>query len=114
MRTWLCWRFLIVAMLVLLPVSAAAQEAVITGTVKDSSDGVVPGVTVVAVHEATGNKFVAVTDAQGAYRLPVRIGGLAVTAELDGFVPARRTLSVLVGQTLVLRAARHTTDRSAG
>ena len=64
MRTWLYWRCLIVAMLVLLPVSAAAQEAVITGTVKDSSDGVVPGVTVVAVHEATGNKFVAVTDAQ--------------------------------------------------
>jgi hypothetical protein len=93
---------LIIGMLLLLPVPVLAQEAVITGTVKDTSEGVIPGVTVVAVHEATGNRFVAVTDTQGVYRLPVRIGALSVSAELDGFTPVRRAFTVLVGQALVV------------
>src|SRR5688500_15021203 len=41
------------------PVASDAQEAVLTGTVTDSTGGVLPGVTVTAVHEATGNRFVA-------------------------------------------------------
>src|SRR6266545_583180 len=38
-------------------VGAFAQEAVITGKVTDSTGGVLPGVTVTAVHEATGIDF---------------------------------------------------------
>ena len=42
----------------------------------DSTGGVLPGVTVTAVHEATGNRFVAVTDERGIYRIPARVGAL--------------------------------------
>ena len=57
-----------------LPVTAFAQEAVLTGTITDSTGAVLPGVTVQAVHEASGNNYEAVTDARGVYRIPVRVG----------------------------------------
>jgi hypothetical protein len=83
-----------------LPVMAYAQEAVLTGTVTDSTGAVLPGVTVTAVHEATGNRFVAVTDARGIYRIPARVGAYQLTAELQGFTSVSRTgLQLLVGQT---------------
>ena len=43
------------------PASIHAQEAVLTGTVTDSTGGVLPGVTVTALLEATGNRFEAIT-----------------------------------------------------
>jgi hypothetical protein len=43
-----------VAILVL-PVTGYAQEATMSGTVMDSTGGVLPGVTITAVHEASGN-----------------------------------------------------------
>ena len=55
-------RLLIAGAIVALPMRALAQEAVVTGSVTDTTGGVLPGVTVVAVHEATGNTFLAVTD----------------------------------------------------
>ena len=51
-----------------LPQMASAQEAVLSGTVTDSSGGVLPGVTVTAVHTATGNSFLAMTDERGGFR----------------------------------------------
>jgi hypothetical protein len=39
------------------PAAGSAQEAVLTGTVADATGAVLPGVTVTAVHEATGNTF---------------------------------------------------------
>jgi len=50
------------------PAASSAQDATLTGTVRDSSGGVLPGVTVTAPHETTGNTFVAVTDSVGAFR----------------------------------------------
>ena len=67
------------------PAIASAQEATLTGTIADSTGGVLPGVTVTAVHEATGNRFVAVTDERGIYRIPARVGVYQITAELPGF-----------------------------
>ena len=46
-----CIRLLVVALL-MLPTRALAQEATLTGVVTDASGGVLPGVTVRAVHEA--------------------------------------------------------------
>ncbi len=60
-----------------LPVFAYAQEATLSGTVTDTTGGVLPGVTVTAVHEATGNSFVAVTDERGVFQIPVRTGAYA-------------------------------------
>ena len=71
---------LVLAVIVLLALtgvsSLSGQESVvqISGSATDPSGAVVPGVTVTALHEATGTQFVGVTDTLGVYRLPVRIG----------------------------------------
>ena len=77
------WLFVIAAVLAV-PALGFAQEATITGIVTDATGGVLPGVTVTAVHEATGNTFVGVTDERGVYRIAARIGGYRLTAELAG------------------------------
>ena len=61
-------RLMLIAVLIAAPVAAFAQEAVLTGTVTDSTGAVLPGVTVIAVHEATGNRFETVTDGQARAR----------------------------------------------
>src|SRR5476649_2804734 len=90
------------ALLAFSPAMGYAQEAVLSGTVTDSTGGVLPGVTVTATHTATGNTFVAVTDEKGGYRLPVRVGVYKVDAELAGFGAVTRQTDLLVGQTAVL------------
>ena len=83
------------------PAVGYAQDAVLTGTITDATGGVLPGVTVTAVNEATGNSFVSVTDGTGTYRIPVRVGGYRVTAELQGFTTVQRTgVRLLVGETI--------------
>ena len=76
---------LLVCLVLALPLRVVAQEAVLTGTVTDSTGAVLPGVTVTAVQEATGNTFVGITDDRGIYRMPARVGGYRLTAELSGF-----------------------------
>lgn len=94
---------LLVIAFLALPAIGSAQEAVITGTITDSTGGILPGVTVTAVHEATGTTFVGVTDEAGIYRMPVRIGTFRITAELTGFSTVNRTgLTLLVGQTATI------------
>ncbi len=96
-------RVLLIGAILVLPVAAFAQEAVITGTVTDSTGAVLPGVTITASNDATGNKFVGVTDERGIYRVLVRIGTYQVTAELQGFSTASRPgIQILVGQTASL------------
>ena len=86
-----------------LPAVGSAQEAVVSGTVRDATAGVLPGVTVTAIHESTGNTFEAVTDDAGAYRIPVRTGAYRVTAALTGFATVTRTgLELLLGQQAVV------------
>ncbi len=82
------------------PLNAYAQEAVLTGTVTDSTGGVLPGVTITAVLDATGNRFEAITDAAGNYRVAVRVGMYTLSAELPGFTTVTRGgIQLLVGQT---------------
>ncbi len=74
-----------------------------SGTVTDATGGVLPGVIVTAVQEATGNSFEAVTDGAGAYQLAVRIEVFRLSAQLPGFAPLTRTgLEMLVGQQAVV------------
>ena len=92
---------LMVGAILAMPLMASAQEATITGTVTDSTGAVLPGVTVVAVNEATGNRFEAVTDERGIFRVPARVGAYRLTSELQGFTTVTRTgVQLLVGQTL--------------
>src|SRR5262245_26036923 len=84
----------------LLPILAFAQEAALSGVVTDSTGAVLPGVTVTAVNQASGNTFTAVTDGRGAYQIPIRVGTYKVTTELTGFRTLTRDgIEVLVGQT---------------
>ena len=93
-------RFVWCVHLIALPALGYAQEAVLTGTVTDSTGAVLPGVTVVAVNEATGNRFETVTDERGIYRMPARVGAYQISAELQGFTTVTRTgVQLLVGQT---------------
>src|SRR5229473_2061660 len=96
-------RLALVALVVLFPMTASAQEAALGGTVSDSTGGVLPGVTIDAVHQATGNTFVGVTDEKGAFRIPVRTGSYQITAELASFATAtKRDVELLLGQQSVL------------
>ena len=96
-------RLILLCAMVALPAMAFAQDATLTGTISDSTGAVLPGVTVTAVNEATGNNYVAVTDAAGVYRIPVRVGSYKVTANLSGFGDVMRTgVQLLVGQTIAL------------
>jgi len=90
---WLGSSALAVLAAILLSVSAvsvAAQgvtTASITGIVKDSSGGVMPGVTVVATHQPSGTTYEAVTQGDGRYVIPgMRVGGpYKVSAAIPGF-----------------------------
>jgi hypothetical protein len=103
-------RWLIVGAILALPVAGYAQEAVITGTVTDTTAGVLPGVTVTALHEATGNTFVAVTNERGVFRIAARVGTFRLTFELPGFTTVTQSgLELLVGQTADLRTQMNVT-----
>jgi Carboxypeptidase regulatory-like domain len=92
-----------VGLLVGLPAIGYAQEAVVSGMARDATAAVLPGVTVTATHEATGNTFEAVTDEAGAFRIPVRPGPYRITASLPGFATVTRTgLELLLGQQAVI------------
>ena len=89
MRSRMVFRLIVASTILLFfPLTAYAQDisvsALISGTVSDSSGAVLPGVTVRAVHEATGNTFETVTDERGIYRLPVRVGRVQVAVNVAG------------------------------
>jgi hypothetical protein len=86
------------------PVLAFAQEATVSGTVEDSTGGVLPGVTVTAVSATTGNTFLGVTDERGTFRVPVRVGRYKMTMELPGFATVAQEFEALVGQTITINA----------
>jgi hypothetical protein len=102
MRSRIVVRFIVACTILALPVVAHAQEAAVSGTITDSSGGVLPGVSIQAVHQATGNTFDTVTDTRGTYRLAVRVGAVQVTATLQGFTIVTRRIELLVGQTGLL------------
>ena len=89
----------------LLPRAAAAQSATasVTGTVRDSSGGAIPGASVRVVNEATRRAIEAVSDEQGAYRAAdLAPGRYRVETTLDGFEPLVQQLALESGQTAAL------------
>jgi len=72
--------------LIAAPAHAQLDTATIVGTVRDSSNAVIPGATVTATQSGTGVAVGAMTNARGEYSFPnLKIGVYTVTAELQGF-----------------------------
>src|ERR1700736_1170456 len=94
------WHLRVMALVLCVGFAAStvyAQNAQITGTVKDSTGGVMPGATVTAKNQATGFTRGEVTDAGGTYRLPsLPPGNYSVSAEIASFGTETRPDIVLV------------------
>src|SRR5688572_14168127 len=92
------WRSMALALMLLAfaPCAASAQ-ATLAGTVRDSSGGVLPGVTVEAASPVLIEKVrTTVTDASGLYRLPeLPPGPYSLTFTLPGFATVKRDGVVL-------------------
>src|SRR5947207_7916161 len=104
MRKWVVGGAIVFLWLTCSPPPAFAQNAQITGVVKDSSGGIVPGVTVTGRNAENGFTRVAVTEANGEYRLPsLPPGRYTVTAELAGFnTETRPDIVLVIEQTAII------------
>ncbi len=86
------WRVLALAVLVVSTSTLAFAQSTssISGVVKDSAGGVIPGATVVVKNNATGATSEAVTGPNGSYTVPaLQAGTYTVTASLGGFKTAQ-------------------------
>ena len=91
----------------LLPLEAFAQMGALTGTVRDSSGAVLPGVTVEASSEVLiGTARTAVTDGSGQYRIiDLRPGTYRIAFRLAGFQTlVREGVELLGSATLTVHA----------
>src|SRR6187399_3434809 len=93
-------KYLALLAVVLLPSTVFAQ-ATLTGTVRDASGGVLPGVTVEAASPALIEKVrTAITDDTGQYRIvDLRPGTYALTFTLPGFNTVKREGIELLGSS---------------
>lgn len=90
-----------------LGIVSAQNTATLTGTVVDQTNAVVPGTTVTATENSTGQTYTAISDARGDYRIvDMQPGTYRVQTMRDGFanlvVPS---VQLLVGQTATLPLA---------
>src|SRR5688572_17495646 len=101
--SWCTCVFLLLAMAS--PPGASAQStASISGVVRDSGGGVIPGVTVTVKNDATDSSQEAVTDTDGRYQVTtLGAGAYTVTASLTGFKTAvAKSVRVAPGQPVTI------------
>ncbi|WP_396625020.1 TonB-dependent receptor domain-containing protein [Luteitalea sp.] len=89
------------------PAWAQLTRGIISGTVSDSSGGVLPGVLVTVTNQATGAIRTAITAESGVYRAPaLEPGAYEVKAELQGFKTYQVSgIQVASGQEVTLNPA---------
>ncbi len=79
------------ALLIAAPAAAQFDRGSISGTIKDSQGGIVPGVTVTATSNQTQQTRTTVTDGSGFYIFPnLQPGRYEVSAEIQGFKKSSR------------------------
>lgn len=103
---------LVLALVLLFPLSILAQVAQvgsITGTVKDQTGSVLPGVSIEAKSQERGFTRTATSDSSGQFRVPaLPLGLYTITATLSGFDTARAKDNLVesektTGVTITLR-----------
>src|SRR3981189_1301362 len=73
-------------------VASAQVGGSLSGTITDSTGGVIPGATVSIMNTAIGAERNTVTDVQGHYAFPnVTVGRYDLTVTLEGFKPHKPT-----------------------
>jgi hypothetical protein len=89
------------------PTASAQTTATVSGTIRDQSGGVLPGVTVTVTNTSTNLVRSNVTGVEGRYAIPsLPPGRYELRAELTGFKPhVQRDLDLTVGESLVLNLA---------
>ena len=98
-RVWIAAALAAAVILQVTPAAAQVDRASLTGTVRDTSQAVIPGVTVTLRHIATNGTTTLVTDPQGAYAAQGLLpGDYEIKAELTGFQPVTRAVPLQVGQ----------------
>ena len=85
--------------------AAAAQRASLRGTISDSTGGVLPGVSIVALNTDQGLKRETETDRSGSFSIPLlQPGSYVVSAEKNGFAILEVTDLILhVGDARMLQ-----------
>jgi outer membrane receptor protein involved in Fe transport len=98
---------IVISLWVAFTLPAYAQNAQVTGSVRDASGAVIPGVTVTAKNTETGLTRVSVTDEQGNYHLPsLPPGAYSVRTELPGFnTETRPDIVLVIDQTALINFA---------
>jgi hypothetical protein len=108
-RTTISRFIMLLVLSTLLPTARAHAQGVttssMTGTIKDAQGAVIPGATVLAVHQPSGTTYEAVSQGDGRFVIPgMRVGGpYKITASLPGFTSEEKnniTLSLGVSQDL--------------
>ena len=78
--------------------SAFAQQTGISGIIRDTQGGAIPGAKV-EVKQTGGSTFSTVTNAQGAYVVPSLVAAeYSITASMGGFATVQKKVLLLVGQ----------------
>ena len=99
-------RLVVIAAVVLFApafVFAQGTTGVISGTVRDSSGGVIPGASVKVVNETTNAAINLITNPDGTYKADALApGAYRVETSLDGFEPAQRRTTLAAGQATTI------------
>ena len=81
------------------PIARAQGEASISGTATDTTGSAIPQATIRITNKETGAVRTVSTDAAGRYEAPVlAVGSYEISAEKAGFNPAKRRLTLVLGQ----------------
>ena len=97
----------LVALVTLTPAFASGQTSTgtITGVVRDSSGGTIPGASVRVIRESNNIPSETISDGEGRYRATVAPGPYRVEVVLDGFETVTQRTAVEPGQTVTLDVA---------
>src|ERR1700676_5745263 len=104
-RTWV-FHLAFMVLALLLPLRAVSQgdAGAISGTVKDSSGGVISGAKITLANEDTGQQLSTTSGSDGEYVFaPIKIGHYSLSVEIQGFRRVQHNnVSVDVQQKVVV------------